>query len=88
MVNMVDEVFFLIRARMMCPALMLAARRTPRVRGRTKILIVSMRIRGGDSHGGAPVGRRLAALFFGLWAELEMMVISHRGRLRDRVIVG
>ena len=42
----------------MCPALMLAASRNDRVRGRTRILDVSIRTRNGFSQSGAPSGRR------------------------------
>lgn len=47
------------------PAVMLAARRKHRVRGRIKILRVSIRMRAGLSQSGAPEGSRFATTFFG-----------------------
>lgn len=44
----------------MCPALIFAASRKDKVIGRTKILMVSIRMRAGESHLGAPDGSRLA----------------------------
>lgn len=42
------------------PALMLAHRRIARVRGRISVLNDSIRVRGGESQGGHPLGVRLA----------------------------
>ena len=70
---------------MMCPALMLAARRTDRVMGRSKILVVSIRINAGLKASGAPVGRRWAAAAAGLWAHPEIRSESHIGRAKVRV---
>lgn len=64
---------------------MLAASRTERVIGRTAILMVSMRIRGGFSHVGAPLGRRFAVTVFGLLLIPEIIKLSHRGRPRITV---
>ena len=69
-----------IRPRTMWPALILAASRTLSVMGRTIVLIVSMIIRGGASQAGAPLGRKLADAFFGLWTNPERIKANHRGR--------
>lgn len=66
----------------MWPALMLAASRTLKVMGRTRILTVSIRMSGGDSHAGAPLGRRLAAAVIGFLMMPEIMRDSHNGRAR------
>jgi len=42
----------------MCPALIFAANRKDRVNGRTEILVVSIKIRNGFSHVGAPSGKK------------------------------
>ena len=42
----------------MCPALILAASRKAKVRGRTSILIVSISTRKGLSQSGAPAGNK------------------------------
>lgn len=47
----------------MWPALMFAASRKDKVKGRTRILIVSTRTKKGFSQSGAPGGRRLAVNF-------------------------
>ena len=41
-----------------CPVMMLAVRRTDKVRGRTLILIVSINTRKGVSRKGVPVGTK------------------------------
>lgn len=50
--------YVLARIRMIWGALMLAERRSLMVNGRTEMLVVSMRVRGGQSHGGVVEGRR------------------------------
>lgn len=70
----------LIRARTTWPALMLAERRTLSVRGRTRILVDSISVRGGDSHEGVLLGRRLAMEMRGLVETLEIIRRNHRGR--------
>jgi hypothetical protein len=45
---------------------MFAANRNDSVRGRTVILVVSIRMRNGFSHAGAPSGRKCATNAFGL----------------------
>lgn len=69
----------------MCPALIFAARRTVRVIGRTKILIVSINTRAGFSHMGAPPGRRFADTFFGALDTPDIIRASHIGRPRVTV---
>ena len=68
-----------VRPRTMCPALMLAASRTVRVIGRTRILMVSIRISAGFSQVGAPLGRRFAVTVFGSFINPERIRLSHRG---------
>ena len=58
--NKVEELYVPRRIRTMWPALMFAARRKERVKGREKVLIVSTSDRNGLSHCGAPWGSRLA----------------------------
>lgn len=67
----------------MWPALMLAARRTLMVAGRTEILAVSIMIRGALNHVGDPDGRRPAKEDLMLKAMPERMMVSHRGRPRE-----
>ena len=67
------------------PALMLAARRNERVRGRTRTLVVSIRTRNGFNQSGAPSGRKCAVDFLGLLENLEMINLSQMGRPRVRV---
>jgi hypothetical protein len=47
-----------IRLRTIWPALMLAANRNDRVRGRTRTLVVSIRTRKGFNQSGAPSGKK------------------------------
>lgn len=75
----------LIKAKTTWPALMLAERRTLSVRGRTRILVDSISVRGGDSHEGVLLGRRLAMEIRGLVEMLEIMRRSHRGRPMETV---
>lgn len=76
----------LIRDRTTWPAVMLAASRKDRVRGRTRILDVSMRIRNGLSQSGAPSGRRWAIDWRGLNMKEEMIILSQAGSPIDRVM--
>ena len=69
----------------MCPALMFAARRKERVMGRTRVLAVSIRIKNGFSHAGAPPGRREARVVEGLNFDLERISLSHSGKPSVRV---
>lgn len=71
-----------IRPRTMWPALMLAARRTLSVIGRTRTLIVSMIMRAGASQAGAPLGRKLAEAVFGFLAKPDRIRENQRGRAR------
>jgi hypothetical protein len=64
---------------------MFAARRKERVMGRTKVLAVSIRIKKGFSHAGAPPGRREAMVVEGLNFDLERINLSHSGSPRVRV---
>ena len=73
------------RLRTMWPALMLAANRNERVRGRTIILVVSIRTRNGFNQSGAPSGRKWAIEAFMFLENLDIIIDSHRGRPNLRV---
>jgi len=77
--------YTLMRVRTICPALIFAARRKESVIGRTRVLAVSIRIKKGFSHAGAPPGKREASVVDGLNLALERISLSHRGRPRTRV---
>jgi len=63
----------------------LAARRKDRVIGRTQILVVSIKVRKGFSHLGAPPGSRLARESVGEARIPEIIKASHSGRPNERV---
>ena len=63
----------------MCPALMFAARRNDSVNGRTRMLVVSIRIKNGFSQSGAPSGRRCATDAFGFLQYDEIINDIHSG---------
>jgi hypothetical protein len=64
---------------------MLAANRNERVRGRTIILVVSIRTRNGFNQSGAPSGRKWAIEAFMFLENLDIIIDSHRGRPNLRV---
>jgi hypothetical protein len=64
---------------------MFAASRNDKVSGRTVILTVSIRIKNGFSHVGAPSGRKCAINDFGLCVTLDIIIIIHSGSPKDRV---
>lgn len=68
-----------IKVRTMCPALIFAARRKDRVIGRTRMLTVSIRMRGTESQAGVLVGRSCAIVFFGALTIADISSMSHRG---------
>lgn len=53
--------------------------------GRTEVLKVSTKTKGGASHSGAPVGRRLAAKDIGAFAIEEIIRANHKGRPKQKV---
>jgi len=65
--------------------LMLAANRIDSVRGRTDVLIDSIKIKKGLNHVGVLFGRRCARNFLGLWVMLDRRLESHSGILSDSV---
>jgi hypothetical protein len=69
----------------MCPALIFAANRKERVRGRTRILEVSINTRNGFNQSGAPSGRKWAAEEIGFFVNLDIIILSHTGNPIDRV---
>jgi len=69
----------------MWPALILAASRKDKVRGRTVTLVLSMMIRNGFSQSGAPSGRKWAVVFFGSLDRDEVMNLIHIGSPRVKV---
>jgi len=64
----------------MCPALILAANRNDRVKGRTNTLVVSIRTKNGFSQSGAPSGRKWAVDFLGLCENLDIINLIQIGR--------
>ena len=69
----------------MWPALILAARRNERVRGRTIILVVSISTRNGLSQSGAPSGRKWATEALKDLVNLDRTILSHTGSPMVRV---
>ena len=67
------------------PAVILAVSRKQRVRGRTRILKVSTKIRAGLSHIGAPAGKRWAAAYEGDSWTPEIIKLAQIGRPRDKL---
>jgi len=74
-----------IKHRIMCPAVILAARRKPRVSGRTVVLMNSIIIRNGFSHSGALSGSICLMVFFGENSILLVTSIIHVGALSEIV---
>ena len=70
---------FATNERTMCPALILAINRTVNVKGRIKILIVSISTKKGANTIGAPAGAKCAADALGLEAHPE--IISNPQRI-------
>lgn len=77
--------YTLTSVKTMCPALIFAASRKESVIGRTNVLTVSIRIRKGFSHEGAPPGRREARVVEVLNLILEIIKLSHKGRPKASV---
>lgn len=69
----------------MCPALIFAASRTDRVIGRTAVLTVSIKIKKGFNHVGAPLGSRAANVVEGLKVILDIINLNHKGIPKVRV---
>lgn len=69
----------------MCPALILAAKRKDKVIGRTSILNVSIIINAGESHEGAPEGRRLAINWEGELIIEDIINDNHNGNPKIKV---
>lgn len=83
--NMAAAEYMLRSPKTIWPALMLAASRNERVRGRTEILVVSIKTRNGLSQSGAPSGRKWAINILGNFVRLDEIIDSHTGRPSDRV---
>ena len=66
----------------MWPALILAARRNERVRGRDEVLVVSTNDRNGLSHCGVPWGTKLASVAEVSKLRDDKIYVSHKGRPR------
>lgn len=64
----------------MCPALMLAANRKDSVKGRTMILVVSIKTRNGFNQSGAPSGRKWATDALNDFVNLDNTILSHTGK--------
>jgi len=74
----------LIKPNTMWPALIFAARRNDRVSGRTAILVVSIIIRNGFNHLGAPSGNKWAIDALGALEYDDKMNDIHIGRPNDK----
>lgn len=77
--------YSLARPKTMWPALIFAANRNESVSGRTLILTVSIKIKNGFNHVGAPSGRKCATNCLIFSDILEIIIDNHRGRPRDKV---
>jgi len=75
----------LISPSTICPALMLAANRNDSVSGRTRILVVSIKIRNGFSQSGAPSGNKCATDALGDFENVDKMKDSHIGNPNESV---
>jgi len=75
----------LISPRTICPALILAASRKDNVSGRTKILVVSIRIRKGFNQSGAPSGSKCATDALGDFENVDKIKDSHIGNPNESV---
>ena len=73
-----------INVNTICPALMLAVRRTESVIGRTIILTVSIRTKNGFKGAGAPIGNKPATTELGLKNTPETIKDNHKGRPKER----
>lgn len=69
----------------MWPALIFAANRKDKVNGRTKILVVSIKIKNGFSQVGAPSGNRWAIDDLAFFINDEMINDIHNGKPKDIV---
>lgn len=85
LLNHAAEQYTPTRLSTMCPALIFAASRNDSVRGRTKILVVSISTKNGLSQSGAPSGKKWAIDDLGAFENLDKIILSHRGRPKDRV---
>jgi len=67
----------------MCPALILAIKRTDKVIGRAIILTVSISTKNGFKAAGAPIGRRAATTELGIYTTPEIIKDSQRGKPKE-----
>lgn len=81
----IAAIYSLASPRTIWPALILAASRKDSVIGRTLILVVSIKIRNGLSHDGAPSGRKCAINCLVLYSILEIIIDNHSGNPSDIV---
>ena len=70
-----------------CPATMLAASRTDRVKGRIKFLINSINTMKGIKIKGVPSGTKCANILFGVFSQAYTICPSQRGRAKEIVNV-
>ena len=75
----------LAKVSIICPALILAASRKDKIRGRIKFLKVSIITRNGFSQVGAPAGNKCAKNEEGLCRIADITIISHRGTPNEKV---
>jgi len=74
-----------ISPRTIWPALILAASRNDRVRGRTVTLVVSINTRNGLSQSGAPSGKKCAIDFLIDLKNLDIIIASQSGSPKIKV---
>lgn len=75
------------RVRSKCPAIILAVRRTVKVRGRIIELISSIITRIGSRGAGAPLGTKWVAQDMGCFIRARIICPAHRGKARLRLIL-
>lgn len=67
------------------PAIILAARRTDKVRGRIILLIISIITIKGIKAGGVPKGTKWANILWGIFTQAIIMWPSHKGKAIAKV---
>lgn len=72
----------------MCPIIILAVNRNPKVIGRTEVLKNSMIEIKGANHKGVPKGRNWAKNLVILYVNLEIIIVSHVSQeaLKEKIV--
>lgn len=76
---------WLSKVRSKCPAIILAANRTDRVKGRIILLIISITTIKGIRAGGVPKGTKCASILWGVLTQAIIICPNHKGRAIARV---